>query len=118
MTELTPEVLGELRQRVSKSVGFKRYLLDDRFPVERGHLSTLLDIAEREAAARKRVEEVRRLHLRAALCLSGFAGEGLSIAAFEDPADVFCSLVEELGMDEADDEDLRAALSPTEQEKG
>lgn len=58
-------------------------------------------------------EENRRLRrglIRATLCLSGFVGEGISVEGYEEPDDVYLATVDLLGMEDADDDDFRAAL--------
>lgn len=57
------------------------------------------------------VSGVREAAIRTALCLSGFVGEGLCVEGFTDPADAYCDLTAALGMPDADDDDLRAALA-------
>lgn len=53
---------------------------------------------------------LRHMLIRSTLCLSGFVGEGISVEGHEDPDDVYLAAVELLGMEAADDDDLRAAL--------
>jgi hypothetical protein len=47
------------------------------------------------------------LLLRAMLCLSGLAGEGICVTGFDDPADLYCEIAQALSMGDADDADLR-----------
>ena len=51
------------------------------------------------------------LLLRAALCFSGFAGEGLCVEGFEDPADLYMEIARALDLEEADDIVLRAHIA-------
>lgn len=54
---------------------------------------------------------VREAAIKAALCLSGFVGEGVSVVGFEDPAEAWSRVAVAVGLPEGDDDDLRAALS-------
>lgn len=48
--------------------------------------------------------------LRALLCLSGFIGEGVRIEGFEDPAGVYCDLAAAFGLEDLEDDGLRAHI--------
>lgn len=51
------------------------------------------------------------LLLRAMLCLSGFAGDGLTVSGFDDPADLYSDIAQAISMEDADDDALRAHIA-------
>jgi hypothetical protein len=53
--------------------------------------------------------DLKTAAIDAALCLSGFAGEGITVDGYEDPVDAWFRIARALGMPDADEDDLRVA---------
>jgi len=116
MNAAVPDYFNGGASRAEIAIYDERYKADAE--AQREHHATAIrlahharDIMARLAAAETALEEARRAAIRAALCLSGFIGEGICIDDHEDPETAWSRVAEAVGCPHGDDDDLRAALT-------
>ena len=94
----------------------------DKHPSNRGNFwwrssigdtlnDTIAALSARPSPPKDHATNTDLLMLRALLCLSGFAGRGWSVNDYEEPADVYSDIAQAIGMEDADDNDLRAHIA-------
>jgi hypothetical protein len=111
MSEEVADRARVVRNRVmmASAIAGEQDKFGDRWS-EEVSLRAMLAFADESLSRASDHPDLREAAIKAALCLSGFAGEGISVDGFEEPETAYGLLVGALGMPDADDDDLRSAL--------